>query len=161
MYEDIVAKAEKVAVAAHAGQTYGSNGREYIYHPCQVAELAARLGYDKRVVAAAYLHDVLEDTSYPEATLRTEFGDLIADAVVAVSYFEIDKQHDVDKVGKALANTIGHVVKFCDSSCNLANVILYGPGPGHTPEEAYNRYMGYLDRLRKDLPTPKDIARFL
>ena len=53
-----------MASEAHAGQIRnGSGGRPYIEHPLAVAELLAAHGFDDAVLAAALLHDVVEDSA--------------------------------------------------------------------------------------------------
>lgn len=53
----------QLAVRAHHGQTRKDNGDPYILHPLRVAERVARAGEPEHVIAAALLHDVLEDTT--------------------------------------------------------------------------------------------------
>ena len=67
------------AAAHHVGKSDEAPYAPLISHPIAVAALVR--GETER--AAAYLHDVLEDTSATEAELRVLFGDEIADAVVA------------------------------------------------------------------------------
>jgi (p)ppGpp synthase/HD superfamily hydrolase len=71
---------------AHAGQVRnGSGGRPYIEHPIAVAERVAAAGYDDEVVAAAILHDVVEDSELTVAELRERFGETVAGLVEALS----------------------------------------------------------------------------
>ncbi|HJP25255.1 MAG TPA: HD domain-containing protein, partial [Acidimicrobiales bacterium] len=58
----MIEQAYQVALAAHAGQTRKS-GEPYIHHPLSVATIVARQGLDDVTVAAALLHDAVEDTS--------------------------------------------------------------------------------------------------
>ena len=63
----LAAEAEGFAAEGHAGQIRNYSGRPYIEHPRAVAGLLRVEGFDDEVLAAAMLHDLLEDT---EATLR-------------------------------------------------------------------------------------------
>jgi (p)ppGpp synthase/HD superfamily hydrolase len=63
----------------HAGQRREGDGAEFILHPIEVAALLERSGCPDYVVAAAILHDVLEDTDAERADLESRFGPEIAD----------------------------------------------------------------------------------
>jgi hypothetical protein len=149
----IIELAKDVATKAHEGQFYGT-GDPYIMHPAQTANLAKRLGYGDTVQAACYLHDVLEDTTLTEAELRDQFPKEVVDAVVAVTYVGKDYSQ---KIKQAMTHPIGHVVKFCDASCNFANGVLHGVKPGQTEFEVIPRRAGYLATLLHSLPTPKEV----
>lgn len=81
----IVDKALQLAFAAHEGQKR-HEGTPYITHPVAVALMLALKGFDDKVVAAALVHDVLEDTSVTEYEMRLELGDVVTEIVKAVSY---------------------------------------------------------------------------
>lgn len=82
----LVRAAYEKASAAHAGQVRnGSGGLPYIEHPTAVAARLERHGYDDEVVAAALLHDVVEDSETTVEELREQFGDRVADLVAALS----------------------------------------------------------------------------
>jgi GTP diphosphokinase / guanosine-3',5'-bis(diphosphate) 3'-diphosphatase len=72
------------AARAHADQVRRS-GQEFIYHPWGVARILAGLQLDEPTLAAALLHDVVEDTGVDLDELRTEFGDEIAQLVEGVT----------------------------------------------------------------------------
>ena len=81
-----IAHALAVATAAHAGQIRnGSGGLPYIEHPRMVAATLAIRDYGEATLAAALLHDVVEDSDTTVDELRAEFGDEIADLVAALS----------------------------------------------------------------------------
>src|ERR1700760_582631 len=83
---ELIARALARAEEAHAGQTRnGSGGLPYIEHPRMVAATLAARGYSDATVAAALLHDVVEDSDTTVEELRAEFGDEIADLVAALS----------------------------------------------------------------------------
>lgn len=81
----LVELAEDIARTAHDGQV-DKSGRNYIEHPARVAGIAAARGGSETIVAAAWLHDTLEDTNITEQTLRFLcFPQPVIDAVVAVT----------------------------------------------------------------------------
>jgi (p)ppGpp synthase/HD superfamily hydrolase len=74
------------ATEAHAGQIRnGAGGIPYIEHPIAVAELLAEHGWTDEVLAAALLHDVVEDSDKTVAELREQFGEPIGGLVAALS----------------------------------------------------------------------------
>lgn len=84
---EVVYNAFLIAYDAHSGQ-FRMSGEEYIYHPLSVAVILAELKMDMYTVAAAVLHDVIEDSAYGKADLARLFGDTIADLVDGVSKLE-------------------------------------------------------------------------
>ncbi len=83
---EMVARALAKATEAHAGQIRnGSGGLPYIEHPRMVAATLAARDYGEATLAAALLHDVVEDSDTTVEDLREEFGDTIADLVAALS----------------------------------------------------------------------------
>ncbi len=81
---ELVLKAYEVGAKAHDGQTRLSGG-PYISHPIAVAQILADMGLDGQTIAAAILHDVVEDTETALEDLETLFGDEIASLVDGVS----------------------------------------------------------------------------
>lgn len=77
----LIRKAFDVAVDAHKNQRRKS-GEAYIFHPIAVATIvASKIGLDATSIAAALLHDVIEDTTYSRDDLEQLFGDTIAKIV--------------------------------------------------------------------------------
>src|SRR5919204_677487 len=81
---ELLARAFAYAAKAHAGQQRRS-GEEFIRHPWSVAKICAELRLDEETIAAALLHDVVEDTEVGSDDLRVEFGDEIATLVEGVT----------------------------------------------------------------------------
>ncbi len=84
----IIERAYRVAKEKHEGQLRQS-GEPYITHPLAVAQILAELGLGPRAIAAALLHDTVEDTGYALAELTAEFGDEVAMLVDGVT--KLDK----------------------------------------------------------------------
>jgi (p)ppGpp synthase/HD superfamily hydrolase len=82
----LVKSALEQARSSHAGQTRnGSGGMPYIEHPIAVATLLGENGYGDEVLAAALLHDVVEDSATTLDELRRLFGEPVAGMVGALS----------------------------------------------------------------------------
>jgi GTP pyrophosphokinase len=80
----LISRAYEVAAAAHRGQTRKS-GEPYITHPVAVARIVADLGLDDVTIAAALLHDAVEDTGMTVAAIRADFGEEVAAIVDGVT----------------------------------------------------------------------------
>ena len=88
--EDIslIRKAWEFCVSHHKGQTRAS-GEPYIVHPLEVAEVLVEMKLDATAVAAALLHDAVEDTPATSEEIGDKFGDQVAHIVEGVT--KIDK----------------------------------------------------------------------
>jgi (p)ppGpp synthase/HD superfamily hydrolase len=73
------------AQSRHGDQRRAADGAPFLVHLLEVASLLERSGYPDHVVAAAVLHDVLEDTDTDTAELRSRFGAEVCDLVAVVS----------------------------------------------------------------------------
>ncbi len=157
----LVESAQAFAIERHGDQEYGSN-LPYEWHLGKVATLAERLGYPEEIQAAAWLHDVVEDTATDLDEVRLLFGDAIADIVDNVTYSDEDKAAGVDKIKKAKRNMGAHVVKFCDSSVNFSASALNGaPESMGQWRATVERYGRFVSELRSDLPTPQEVGQWL
>jgi GTP diphosphokinase / guanosine-3',5'-bis(diphosphate) 3'-diphosphatase len=81
---DLLERAYVFACEAHESQQRRS-GEAFILHPLGVARILAALRYDDATIAAALVHDVVEDTETSIEAVRTEFGDEIARLVEGVT----------------------------------------------------------------------------
>ncbi len=79
-----IMKAYNYAVEKHGDQKRNS-GEPYIIHPLQVAYTLAEMGLDEQTIAAALLHDVVEDTEATNEDLVNEFGQEVAEMVAGVT----------------------------------------------------------------------------
>ncbi len=90
----LIRQAFDVAVDAHKDQRRKS-GEAYIFHPIAVAKIvASEIGLDATSIAAALLHDVVEDTTYTLEEIKRLFGDTVArivDGLTKISHLEHDK----------------------------------------------------------------------
>src|SRR5439155_662527 len=83
----LVSRAYAEAANAHTGQLRNS-GEPYIEHPLSVAMIVAELGLDDVTIAAALLHDAVEDTKLSLDELRSSFGNDVATIVDGVTKLE-------------------------------------------------------------------------
>ena len=73
------------AVKAHSGTERRGKGYPYIVHPLEAVEIVATMSKDQELLAAAALHDVVEDTDVTVEQIRAEFGEKVAALVAAES----------------------------------------------------------------------------
>ena len=81
---ETILRAYKLGAAAHKGQTR-KTGEPYISHPVAVAQELADMRLDSQAIAAAILHDVVEDTDVTLADISEQFGPDVASIVDGVS----------------------------------------------------------------------------
>lgn len=90
----LIRKAFDIAVDAHKDQRRKS-GEAYIFHPIAVAKIvASEIGLDATCIAAALLHDVVEDTAYTLEDIKEMFGETVArivDGLTKISHLKKDK----------------------------------------------------------------------
>lgn len=84
---ELCEKAYDYAKKAHINQKRAS-GEEYFTHPCSVAAILLDLGLDAATIAAAFLHDVIEDTPVSEGDIMQEFGPEVLQLVQGVTKLE-------------------------------------------------------------------------
>lgn len=82
---DLLDRAIVFAVKAHHSTERRGKGFPYIVHPMEAVEIVATITPDQELLAAAALHDTIEDTDVTVEQLRSEFGDRIAELVHAES----------------------------------------------------------------------------
>lgn len=132
----IVEHAYHVAERAHDGQLRRS-GEPYVTHPLAVAQILAEFGLGPKAIAAALLHDTVEDTDYRLDELTAEFGDevgMLVDGVTKldkVTYGESAQAETVRKMIVAMSKDIRVLlIKLAD---RLHNARTWGFMP---PEKA-------------------------
>jgi phosphoribosylglycinamide formyltransferase-1 len=147
--EQLVRAAAKLCLEAHAGQRR-DGGRPYSEHPISVAQTLRRRGVqDAAVIAAAYLHDTVEDTDVTTDDLRRQFGSTVADLVAQMTLSD-QEQASFDVKTRALQEHArkmtpdARLIKLADRLDNLRDL--------HTrPPEKQKRYaeatLGLLDAL--------------
>ena len=97
----MISQAYELAAGAHTGQMRRS-GEPYIHHPLAVAQIVADLGLDDVTIAAALLHDAVEDTGVTTAELVERFGEEVARIVDGVT--KLDKVQFDSKAARQAAS---------------------------------------------------------
>ena len=87
---ELLDRAIVFAVRAHGGTERRGKGFPYIVHPMEAVEIVATMTSDQELLAAAALHDTVEDTDVTEEQIRAEFGERVASLVAA----ESDEPHE-------------------------------------------------------------------
>lgn len=93
---ELLDRAIVFAVRAHAGTERRSKGFPYIVHPLEAVGIVATMTSDQELLAAAALHDVVEDTDITLEQIRDEFGERIAALVAAETDELYPEVHDVE-----------------------------------------------------------------
>ncbi|MBP5171292.1 MAG: bifunctional (p)ppGpp synthetase/guanosine-3',5'-bis(diphosphate) 3'-pyrophosphohydrolase [Bacteroidales bacterium] len=125
---DLLDRAIIFAVRAHAGTERRGKGFPYIVHPMESMEIVSTITSDQELLAAAALHDVIEDTSVTREELQQAFGERIARLVVAESdtfeagVSEEDSWHDrkraaIERLARASRDT--KIVALGDKLSNM------------------------------------------
>ena len=83
-------------VKAHSGVERRGKGFPYIVHPMEAMAIVATYTNDQEMLAAAALHDVVEDTNYTEEDIRKEFGDRVAKLVASESDLVVNDKPESD-----------------------------------------------------------------
>lgn len=134
---DTVEAARLFATAAHGaiGQRRKYLDTPYIEHPAAVAALVSRhCPGDPAMVAAAWLHDVLEDTQVTAQTLGDNFGEEVTALVLALSDLEgpevgnraVRKRLALERLAQAGARA--QTVKYADLIHNTGSIVEHDPG---------------------------------
>lgn len=125
---NIVNKAVDYAVKKHSGDTRKGTKIPYIVHPMEAAAIVAGITDDQELIAAAVLHDTVEDTDATREELEELFGKRVADLVAAESEdkredlpaeetWYIRKKETIDELGQE-----GHEARLLALADKLSNI---------------------------------------
>ena len=149
---NIVERARIFATLAHeaVGQVRKYTSEPYIVHPAVVASIVARVPHTREMLAAAWLHDVVEDCGVSVADISARFNPRIGLIVQEVSDDPAlsgmaRKDAQVVKVG--MISPEGKLIKVADKICNLQDV-LYRP-PVTWDEARKAAYFDFAERVFK------------
>jgi GTP diphosphokinase / guanosine-3',5'-bis(diphosphate) 3'-diphosphatase len=131
---DLITRAFLFSAHAHEGQQRRS-GEDFVLHPWGAAKICAQLRLDDETIAAALLHDVVEDTDAELEDVRAEFGDEIAKLVEGVTkltrvQFQSREQAEAENYRKlivAMAEDVRVIlIKLADRLHNLREIEYLG-----------------------------------
>jgi GTP pyrophosphokinase len=131
---DLIVRAFRFAARAHEGQQRRS-GEDFVLHPIGAASICAQLRLDEQTIAAALLHDVVEDTESEIDDVRSEFGDEVARLVEGVTkltrvHFQSREQAEAENYRKlivAMAEDVRVIlIKLADRLHNLREIEYLG-----------------------------------
>lgn len=113
---------------AHMGQMRGKTGQPYVHHLIEVAQILSGVTDDPEVLAAALLHDVVEDTPVTAEELAVIFGQRVADLVLEVS--EVSQPSDGNRAARkekdrahyASGSPEGQSIKLADLISNTVSI---------------------------------------
>ena len=155
------------AVNAHAGTERRGKGYPYIVHPMEAVEIVATMTSDQELLAAAALHDTVEDTDVTVEQIRAEFGERVASLVADESeerqegVSDEESWHDrkraaIDRLAKA-----SHDAKMVALGDKLSNMRAIARDYAELGDALWNRfhakdpkdhewhYRGLADALRE------------
>jgi (p)ppGpp synthase/HD superfamily hydrolase len=127
---EIVEKARVFATAAHAAaaQLRKYTNEPYIVHPRDVARIVGTVPHSYEMLAAAWLHDVVEDTGVTIEIIRAEFGDDVATLVGWLTDVSRPEQGNrstrkaIDRAHTAMAPAEAQTIKLADLISNCTSI---------------------------------------
>lgn len=131
----MIDRARIFATAAHhaVGQIRKYTGEPYINHPAEVASIVAAVTNCPEMVAAAWLHDVVEDTAVTIDVIRAEFGPCVATLVEGLT--DLSKPEDgnraerkrIDREHTARQSPACKTIKLADLISNTRTIVTLDP----------------------------------
>ena len=126
-------RARVFATAAHAavGQLRKYTHEPYIVHPAEVVSIVQTVPHTEAMLAAAWLHDVVEDTGVTIETERAEFGTAVADLVSWLTDVSRPEQGNrahrkaLDRAHTAAAPAEAQTIKCADMISNTASIMAH------------------------------------
>ena len=124
---NIKQQAMQFAIIAHSGQfRKAEKEKPTVFHAIDVANLLAKYGFDDNVIAAGYLHDVIEDTDYTKEDILEKFGEDICSLVVGASEADKTQSWEERKLGtinRVKTLDLRHkAIVACDKISNLEDL---------------------------------------
>src|SRR5579862_6749878 len=154
--DGVIRRAFELADGAHEGQRRAS-GESYIEHPLAVASILAEMELDRETIAAAILHDVVEDTTITSDEVADYFGPEIAQLVEGVTKLtripyqskEDAQVENLRKMFMAMAKDIRVIIiKLADRLHNMRTLASLPPDKQHAiAKETIEIYAPIAHRL--------------
>ena len=154
--EDMVLKAKIFATQAHAlvEQKRKYTGEDYIVHPARVAKIVRNFGGSDAQIAAAWLHDTVEDTDVDILDVRMEFGNVIGDIVDGLT--DVSQLSDgnrklrkaMDRAHSADATATAQFVKCADIIDNSADISANDPSFSKVYKKEMLELLAVMDKVK-------------
>ena len=133
---ELVQQAFAFAKAAHeaVGQVRKYTGEPYIVHPVEVARIVQTVPHTEATLAAALLHDTVEDTGVTMDEIRQLFGHEVADLVEMLTDVSVPTDGNravrkaIDRGHTARASAAGKTIKLADLISNTQSIVANDPG---------------------------------
>ena len=153
---ELIVRAGAAAARAHTDQ-FRRSGEPYVTHPMAVAAIVAELGLDAQTVAAALLHDAVEDTGLTLEAIATEFGPAVANVVDGVTkldrlQFDSKEQQQAATIRKMLLAMANDwrvlLIKLADRLHNMRTLAVMPEWKQRrTAQETFDVYAPLAHRL--------------
>ena len=158
---ELLDRAIMFAVRAHAGTERRGKGFPYIVHPMEAMEIVSTITSDQELLAAAALHDTVEDTDVTIDDIRREFGDRVASLVQIESVGDDEgtwherKKKAIDRIAGAPLDA--KIVAMGDKLSNMRAIArdyavqgdaLWNLFHANDPKDHEWHYRGLADALR-------------
>ena len=158
---DLLDRAIVYAVRAHTGTERRGKGFPYIVHPLEAMAIVSTITSDQELLAAAALHDTVEDTDVTIEDIRAEFGDRVASLVKIDSVGDDEgtwherKQKAIDLIANATRDA--KIVALGDKLSNMRAIArdyyekgdeLWNLFRTNNPKDHEWHYRGLADALR-------------
>ena len=170
--------AARFAIDAHSGTERRGKGFPYIIHPMEAAAIVSTITKDPEMLAAAILHDVIEDTDVTIEQIRDNFGDRVAKLVLldtAPNNKKLEwkerRQKQIDKLTSADLDS--KIVAIGDKLSNMRAIAndysmigdklwsrFHAPGGKKDIEWYYRGLAGALSDLSDTLPFQEFVCLF-
>jgi len=129
----VVRHALRLAVDAHEGQVRKYTGEAFVTHPATVARTVSEFNTDPLVLAAALLHDVVEDTAVTPDDLRARFPATVVRLVLSLTNPSRPEDGDrtarkaIDHAHVARAEPRAQTIKYADVLHNVQSIARHDP----------------------------------
>lgn len=130
----LIVKAREFARRAHMAQTRRYTNEPYFVHLEEVATIVAGAGLSLNAIAAAWLHDVIEDQGVLESELVIRFGQQVSVMVVALTdtpptlWLNREMRKQIDRDRLAQSSPEAQSIKCADLISNTSTIVKYDPG---------------------------------
>lgn len=130
---DLKTRAKDFATERHTGQTRKYTGEAYICHPAALVEIVRGITHTPEMIAAAWLHDTVEDTETTLEEIKEHFGDQVS--VLVEMLTDVSRPFDgnraarkaLDREHTAKASPDAKTIKLADLIHNSTNIMEFDP----------------------------------